>query len=237
MNNRKAAIILGIILFLFAILLTSIFPNKAANLPEGFRTPIISFEFAQSKEEVLMMYDYKQQELKENFIHDMKLGNELDYIYMLLYTSFLIAVLLWLSEVENKKQIKKLIALAVIALITDAIENVFLLKINSAVSSMTEFEHWLVYLHIITWIKWFALAVIFAAMAYLLSSQNLLLKIVNKIFFLPVILALASLVNKYIFTELFALSIMLSFLLAFIFLFIYQKLEPKSTIPTQRKPE
>jgi len=236
MNNRKIAIGLSISLFVFAIFLTRTFPNKAANLPEGFRTPIISFEFAESNEEVLMMYNYEQQEIKDKFIYDMQLGNELDYIYMVLYTSFLIAFLLWLAKVENKKQIKKMIAIAVIALIGDAFENIFLLTINSAVALSTEFSHWLVYLHIITWIKWFALALIFAGIAYYLPSKNLLLKIINKIFFLPILLAIASLVNKYMFTELFAFSIMLSFLLAFINLFLYQRLEPKSAIPKQHKP-
>jgi len=233
MNIRKIAIGIGGILFVFALFVTRIFPNKAANLPEGFRTPIISFEFAQSDEEVLMMYNYEQREMKDKFIRAMQMGNYFDYIYMLLYTSFLITSLLWFAAIENK-QLKKLIVVAVIALIADALENVFLLKINSAVASLTEFSHWLVYLHIITWIKWFALAFIFAGMAYYLRFKNLFFKLVNTIFFLPILLAIASLVNKYLFTEIFVFSIMLCFLLVFVYLFIYQRFEQKPIIAKQK---
>jgi hypothetical protein len=47
---------LGLVVIMMSVLFLFIFPPKAPSLPEGFLTPIIAFEFIQTKTEVMEMF-------------------------------------------------------------------------------------------------------------------------------------------------------------------------------------
>ncbi len=79
----------------------------------------------------------------------MKKGNDLDYIYILLYTGFLISLILWTAQKFGIKKFERLSVIALLAPLSDALKKVFLLKINSAIETNSPFTQYIHPLHII----------------------------------------------------------------------------------------
>jgi hypothetical protein len=87
-NNKvlQFSMFFGIGLLMMSIVLMFINPSPESNLAEGFYTPIIAFEFIQNTAQVKAFFEIEQQEL---YLQKMLLGNQLDYIFMFLYSIFL----------------------------------------------------------------------------------------------------------------------------------------------------
>jgi hypothetical protein len=83
---------LGLAFIIMSVLLLFVFPTKAPSLPEGFCTPIIAFEFIQTKTEVIEMFGGENITMRNEMARAMDLGNRLDYVYMCLYSAFLLMV-------------------------------------------------------------------------------------------------------------------------------------------------
>ncbi len=216
MSLRNSTLIVGGSLFVFAIVLNIVLPREAARMPQGFSTPILAFEFAQQPDEVLMMYNFDKQNRKEEFIDNMQKGNYLDYVYMLLYSAFLSMVIVFTSQRFSNKNIMALLTFSILAFVGDATENVFILLINRSIELNSDFTAYLSAMHIVTWIKWLALALAFAFIAWFWIKQVAFWRFVNAFMFVPLILGVFSWFYREEFTELFAFSLVIAFLLAFI---------------------
>ena len=80
---------IGLLVFGMSLILLMVFPSAASRLPDGFFTPVIAFEFVQTRVEVFQMFLQTNGAVRKDLVDAMNLGNRLDYIYMVLYTLFL----------------------------------------------------------------------------------------------------------------------------------------------------
>jgi len=76
----------GAAVITMSLILLAVFPSNGSKLPEGFFTPIIAFEFIQTKAEVFQLFVSTDGTIRREMVDAMNLGNQLDYIYMVLYS-------------------------------------------------------------------------------------------------------------------------------------------------------
>jgi hypothetical protein len=93
----------------------------------------------------------------------MNLGNELDYAYMVIYGTFLALFSILCARESSRPPFRLGAALAVLAVVADALENVQLLRITAKLGG--DFMNELRWLEIFTWTKWEAIAAIFVVLA------------------------------------------------------------------------
>jgi hypothetical protein len=151
---------LGLAVMMMSVLLLFVFPPKAPSLPEGFFTPIIAFEFIQTKTEVIEMFGGENITMRNEMARAMDLGNRLDYAYMCLYSAFLLMVSVTCARLSKNKYYYTGMVLALAVLAADALENVQLLGITVNIAT-GNFDYQLRLLHLFTWIKWGGIALIF----------------------------------------------------------------------------
>lgn len=186
------------------------------NLPKGFYTPIIALEFIETQEQVRTFFDVEN---AEQYKQSILLGNQLDYIFMIIYSAFLFFVALYLYQKSPIKIILIAIALIPIACVTDALENIQIYRITKNINA--DLKTFLTYLKLFTWIKWSSLAVVFACFAiYYVQHQKRLLAFVVAVpfLFLPIAFFAHSTV-----IEFFALSIVAIFIVIFIYIVLEYK--------------
>jgi len=126
---------LGLLVIAMSVLLVIIFPSKVEKMPEGFYTPIVAFEFVQNKAEVMQMFGQSDSPARRKLIAAMDLGNGLDYIYMVLYSVFLLLFCLQCKIITGKKFYLIGVVVSLIVLFGDAFENVQLLAITSKIDA------------------------------------------------------------------------------------------------------
>ncbi|MCK5536368.1 MAG: hypothetical protein KAI79_06040 [Bacteroidales bacterium] len=223
MKVRPIAVTIGFVLLFYAIFLNLIFPQSAAIMPEGFSSPIIAFEFADTEAEIIGLFSFSDTKQKLEFIGGMIFGNYFDFGYMFVYSMFLASILWWIRTNKKLKFSALLYILIFISFISDGIENYYLLSITEAVRVNESFVHFIPFLHAITWVKWGVLAVIFSFYFILFFPSNKILKILNYLLLLPIGFGIISLFYKPYFTDIFVYTIILSFLLSFVNVLIKPK--------------
>jgi len=148
---------LGLLVIGMSIVLLIVFPSKAPWMMDGFSTPIIAFEFVQSQSEVCRLFGLPdspdQLSMTQAMIRAMDFGNRLDYIYMVLYTSFLFFFSFVCAKNTGKRYYYAGSLLSLVILVADALENIQLLRITAKITSQ-DFGKELSLLHCFTWIKW-----------------------------------------------------------------------------------
>ena len=214
---------LGLAFIMMSVLLLFVFPTKAPSLPEGFCTPIIAFEFIQTKTEVIEIFGGEYITMRNEMARAMDLGNRLDYVYMCLYSAFLMMVSVTCARLSKNKYYYAGVVLTLVVLAADALENVQLLGITANLST-GNFDYQLRLLHLFTWIKWGGIALIFLALSPWFLKGNRFSKIIGIIGIISFILGILAYMNRSVINEIFSLSVALMFILMIIYCFTYKTL-------------
>jgi len=90
--------LLGGAVIIVSLAIGSFFPRTAGELPEGFKTPILAFEFLQTKQEAYDLFGAADSSERQALAKAMDRGNTWDYLYMLVYSSFLAALALTIQK-------------------------------------------------------------------------------------------------------------------------------------------
>ena len=215
---------LAIPLLLFTLLMGQFFPKEA---PEGFSSFIIAFEFAQTPADLEQLLG----NLSAKAIHKIDVGNYLDFGFMLTYTTLLILSFLNFSKERNKKWLKLGVIPAIIVLLGDFTENIFLLRLTDNYLSAAPDEIVLLNLtrlHISTWIKWGSLSVCFALIASLFFNMKWYNKVTGIVFLLPLLLLMTMMDHRPYMLSFYTNSIFLCFILLTVYLFVFRKEHKKS---------
>ena len=213
---------IGLIVLVFSIILLIILPTKAPSMPDGFNTPIIAFEFLRTKEEVYGLFGPMNSEIQKKLVASMDLGNRLDFIYMLLYSTFLFLFSFKCTEETGNKLFYSGMAISVIVLFGDFMENIQLLGITSKLAT-ANFETELFYLNIYTWIKWLGIALVFLILFIYFIKGNIFSKIIGIFGIISFLLGVSAFLKRGALNELLSISVALMFVLMIIYCFIYKK--------------
>jgi len=158
-------------IFLGAILL-GIFPSTA-ELAEGFRTPVIAFEFAKTESELSFLSG--QSEISRLNREQMDAGHSTwDMVFPFAYSGFIAFLLLRIKK-QGRSFIWLGVAFAVFIIPFDINENLTLLQITSALAGSSSIETLLLQLHLATWLKWGAIGASIAVLAggYVMNKNYL----------------------------------------------------------------
>ena len=214
---------LGLLVLGMSIVLLMVFPSRAPWMMDGFSTPIIAFEFVQSQSEVYRLFGLTgspdQLSMTQSMIRAMDFGNRLDYIYMVLYTSFLFFFSFVCAKNTGQKYYYAGSMLSFVILVADALENIQLLRITAKITSQ-DFAKELSFLHCFTWIKWGGITVVFLILAPYFFKGRTYSKVIAAIGISSFILSVPAYLNRSVLNELLGLSVALMFLMMIVYSFI-----------------
>lgn len=212
---------LGLLVIGMSIVLLMVFPSKAPWMMDGFFTPIIAFEFVQSQSEVCRLFGLSDSPDQLSMIKAMDFGNRLDYIYMVLYTSFLFFFSFVCAKNTGQIYYYAGSILSFVILVADALENIQLLRITAKITSQ-DFGKELSLLHCFTWIKWGGITVVFLILATYFFKGRTYSKVIAAIEISSFILSVLTYLNRSVLNELLGLSVALMFLMMIVYSFIYK---------------
>ncbi len=212
---------LGLLVIGMSIVLLMVFPSKAPWMMDGFFTPIIAFEFVQSQSEVYQLFGLPDSPDQLSMIKAMDFGNRLDYIYMVLYTSFLFFFSFVCAKNTGQRYYYAGSMLSFVILVADALENIQLLRITAKITSQ-DLGKELSLLHCFTWIKWGGITVVFLILAPYFFKGRSYSKVIAAIGISSFILSILAYLNRSVLNELLGLSVALMFLMMIVYSFIYK---------------
>lgn len=215
---------LGLIVIGMSLFLGTVFPSKAPWMMEGFFTPIIAFEFVQSGDEVKQLFGLAnplEQKSAPSMIGAMDSGNRLDYVYMVLYASFLFFFSLICAKTTGQKLYYAASIIAVIVLFADGFENIQLLSITSKINSQ-DLGKELTALHRFTWLKWGGISFVFLILAPYFLRGGIYSKLTAVAGLLNFAISVTAYFNRSVLNELMALSAALMFVMMIVYCFIYK---------------
>lgn len=222
---KRTAGIAGIVTILMGIILAGAFPVSSPEMPEGFFTPIIAFEFIETKDEIEKLLAWDNTVQRTGLIDAMRFGIKLDYVFMSAYSLFL-GLFSWVCyKISQKRMYLTGVVIAPIVWIADGIENLQLLNIMSNLLVEESIAVELELLSIFTWIKWGGIAVIFTVLIPYLWKGGLLSKGVSFVATLSVFSAIIAFVDRSFFNEVLSLSVILVFAGLIIFCFTNSQTE------------
>jgi len=143
------------------LLLLFTFPGKA-DLPEGFRTPIIAFEFAKTEADLSFLAG-NGQAAKMNR-EKMDAGHRWDMVFPFAYGGFLSLLLLQLIACGHRLAWIG-IPFSLLVIPFDINENFTLMKITEALHNSSPVGESLAELHTATWLKWGAIGITSAVLS------------------------------------------------------------------------
>jgi hypothetical protein len=224
---------LGLLVIGMGSVLLMVFPSKAPWMMDGFFTPVIAFEFIQSQSEVYRLFGLSgsldqlsmTQTVTQAMISAMDLGNRLDYIFMVLYASFLFFFSFVCAKNTGKRYYYAAGILSIVILVADIMENIQLLRITAKIIHHN-FTKELFFLHWFTWIKWGGITLVFLILTPYFFKGRTCSKVIAAIGITSFILCVLAYFNRSILNEFLSLSVSLMFLLMIIYSFIF-KTEPE----------
>lgn len=220
MNKRPFFVsgLIGIAVILVSLLSLTVFPQSSPGQIEGIRTPIIAFEFAETVEEINTLFGLSGSLERADMVRKMDQGNTLDFLYMLLYSGFLISFAIGANKQRPMQLLIMAVGLALLALVGDVLENLQLFQITNNLAS-GNFVDSLTRLHWFTWLKWGSLMFYFLVIGVWFWGNGRFGKIIAAVADLTFLLGLFALITRGFITELFTLSVAFTFLLMIIFCF------------------
>lgn len=228
LNEFQTARILGILLLIVAIALLIINPQPENNLPAGFYTPVIAFEFIQSKQEILNFFKVQNEAVYEQ---KMLLGNWVDYAFMVLYSCLLLYISAGIKKITGSKTMLLAMFFCMAMLVGDAVENYAIYKLvtmrNTDFSlpelvNYPNYNYLLQMLNIFTWLKWGSIASAFLLFSPFFLKGKIFHKIIGIFCIVCFGLCIAAFLQHGILNEIFAGSVVLVFLLLVIFIFTFR---------------
>ena len=122
----------GIATLLFGLYLGQVFPKTGHDIAPGYGAPVLAFEFAGGQADLEAIFGFYTDPQQVKRLAAMRAGNELDYLYMLLYAGFLVSGCIALWRELRLRAILAAAALPVAAAFSDAYENWLLFDIQAA---------------------------------------------------------------------------------------------------------
>lgn len=214
--------IIGIGVIILSLVLVKTEPRHTGDLAEGFFTPIVAFEFAESAQDVNLIFLDRSSQIITGAVEAVTFGTYLDFIFMTLYGLFLVTFSLICVALTKKSFYYWAAVLAVLALLFDLIENLQLLKIMDQLGTGSMVGE-LRYLHLFTWLKWGALALIFLMLIPFFRKSGAFGRVLAVLAPIPLVLGFLAYFVPGLLNELFALSISVMFLLTILFSFIHTR--------------
>lgn len=158
----------GIMTLVIGIIMMFYFP-QSADLPHGFTSPIIAFEFAKVPEDLLYLTGTGVTEVINR--SQMNAGHQWDMIFPFFYGGF-IFLLLWQSYINGQgiAAFGMLVALLIIPF--DIHENLTLLEITSVLEQGNSPVDSLQHLPLATWLKWAAIGISIGVLSLVLYFQK-----------------------------------------------------------------
>lgn len=151
----RVAAWIGVALLAVTAVLLGVLPKHAGQLPPGFRTPILAFEFARTHGEVEALFGAPGSSERATLVRAMDRGNTIDFLFMVVYSAFLAFFALGVARLAGRRY--ALVAVvAPLAALADCCENLQLFAITSHLGA--NYEEALSRLLVFTWIKWGGLA-------------------------------------------------------------------------------
>lgn len=217
-QSFKISSFISLFLILLSVCLLIINPKKENNLTLGYTTPIIAFEFIELPTAVQSFFEVQH---PIEYKNSMLLGNIIDYLFMLVYSTFLFFIAHGLYRIFKLKILYLAMSLCVLMLLGDAFENFQIYNIIQNYKT-NDIQGNLDWLHIFTWLKWSSIASTFLLFAPFIWKLNSFGKIISIVGISSFVLAVISFFAKGMWHEIFALSVSLEFLLLTIFVFLFK---------------
>lgn len=214
--------VIGILVIICSLTLMKVFPSQAPEMPDGFMTPILAFEFVISPQEVEALFGEPNSGFRHAMVAAMDLGNRLDYIYMVLYSLFLFTFSVTCARTRKNPQYYLAALASLLVLAGDALENVQLLGITAKLAE-GGFDRELKMLFYFTWLKWGGLVFIFLVLIPYFFSGSLTTKLIALVGLSTAVLAVLSFLNRSAINELFSISVAVMFLLMIIYSFTHRQ--------------
>ena len=189
--------------------------------PEGYKSFILAFEFAQKPEQTNLLFA----NMPEETFKIIDTGIYIDFGFMVVYSLFLALFFYKSAATVKMKWLMAGIPISIIIFFGDFFENIFLLRISSIYYSglnTTALISLLWKLHIITWIKWGGLSMAFLMISIYLFKGNWLSKIAGLVCLSPIILNLLALNNSPSLLSIFTQSVFASFAVIIFYSFLFQ---------------
>lgn len=209
---------LAIPLIAFVVLMGNYTPQKDS---AGFDNFIIAFEFAQTEDEVDTLFI----NLPPETIKNIDTGIYLDFGFMITYSFFLALFFAKSVRIFNMKWLLAGIPLSVFIFFGDFFENLLLLKITqiyytrlNKIALVSILEK----LHIITWVKWGGLALVFMMISIVLFKGNWLSKLGALACLLPLLFSIVALNNSPAVISIFTQTIFASFAVLVFYSFLFR---------------
>ena len=160
---NKLMLLSALAMLIIAVVMLFIFPSKA-DLPEGFSTPIIAFEFAQSEVDITYLTD-PAKNAEENR-HKMFTGLKWDMAFPFAYGGFVFLLILQIALAQPAKKLPWAGLLPALLIVPfDLLENVQMLAILKAIESAALSAELFSNLFLATWLKWGAIGVALGILA------------------------------------------------------------------------
>lgn len=163
-----SAAVFGIATMLLGIVILLSFP-LTADLPAGFRTPIIAFEFAQKEADLAFLSGSSATSQLNR--EKMDAGHFWDMGFPFAYGGFLALMLLQIAK-GGFRFAWLGIVFALLIIPFDIHENLILLQITNALEHSAAIDTLLVQLHTATWLKWAAVGVCAAVLAAAFAAKK-----------------------------------------------------------------
>ncbi len=197
------------------VIMGQYFPEETV---PGYGSFIVAFEFVESASQVNLLLGI----LSPEGLKGMDIGNYIDYVFMLVYSAFLFSFWKRSFQFRGGPTLRFGYLLIGLALIGDALENVQLLALTTAYERSATFQPFLDRLQIFTWVKWEALAILFAGISTVMLSRGVFSKIIGALLLVPFLLSLGAFGGTAVQVGWFTQSIFVAFLLLVIYCFTYK---------------
>jgi len=151
-------ILAGLMTLATALWLGPQFPQDFATPSEGFRDPIMAFEFAENHDDLVAIFGAVDNPARVERQAAMDKGHDGDRYFLIIYSFFIVAFFLALYRESGHRLFQGGILLALVAGIADIWENAVLRDLTYMLDDVGAANALLIELHSATWAKWFALA-------------------------------------------------------------------------------
>jgi hypothetical protein len=210
----KTSLLFGFPMLLIGIVLMLIGNKAENNLPEGFFTPVIAFEFIHNAEEVTQFFNVTS---PNTYRIGFMLGNNIDYFFMFFYAAFLGFTGLGIIRETKLKILWLPVALTVIIFLADLFENLTMGSIISLhFQNQTIAESYFGNLNFFTWLKWGSIAAVIFMFSSYFIRQNWLGKTIAIFALANLVIAIIAFLQRSVLNEVMGLLTVLLFTLIFV---------------------
>lgn len=206
------AFTVGMLMAGVAVILLFINP-RSGNLPAGFTTPIVAFEFIQTPEEVQNFFSIPN---KDRYEDALTTGNALDFPFMFLYSFFLFLTVYSIYIITGVSALWIAMVLCPLVFFFDVMENIQLGNIILSYAK-EDISYFLSRLSVFTWLKWGGISGILLIISTYFLQGKWWMKAMGVVFIVQFLFAVTAFFHRGIFNEVFATTIFLSFLLLIVF--------------------